>query len=141
MHALLLQQQGENDVEEAVSSAFSWIAALQYGVLVVTLLTGLLLLGRALNKRIKDEAEKAADAAKQTHAAIATSNGHSAGQVIEQIPHTLHELKEIACANRDLAQQAVKLAQQAVKLGLQNRDDLQEHKVVGHPAPPGRTDD
>jgi hypothetical protein len=112
------QDRGES-VDE-IAGVFSWAAALQYAVLVVTLLVGLLALGRALNKRIKSAAKDAVTAAHITHRALQTHNGHTAGEVIE-------EIRNIVCANRDLAQQSL-------KLGLQNREDLYEHKRVGHPS-------
>lgn len=116
----LLAQNGED-----VKDAFSWSAALQYSVLVVTLLVGLGALGRALNKRINNAAKEAVRATKETQQQLRMSNGHTAGDVIEQLPGSINELKEIACANRDLAQQAV-------RLGVQNREDLQEHKRTEH---------
>jgi|SRR5690554_713036 len=117
----LLAQNGE----DAVKDAFSWSAALQYSVLVVTLLVGLTTLGRTLNKRINSAAQEAVKAAKETQQKLSMSNGHTVGNVIEQLPHSIEELKEIARSSRNLAQQAV-------RLGIQNHEDLQEHKRIEH---------
>lgn len=119
----VLAQEGE----DVVKDAFSWSAALQYSVLVVTLLTGLLFLARALNKRIDKAAMKAVKASNDARAEWQTSNGHRAGEVLE-------EIKTIACTNRDLAQQSL-------KLGIQNRDDLIDHRHTPADVAHGRADE
>src|SRR5690554_6366465 len=111
--------------QDAVIDAFAWSAALQYSVLVVTLLVGLAALGRTLNRRINNAAHDAVKAAKETQQKLSMSNGHTVGNVIEQLPLSIEELKEIPRPSRNLAQQAV-------RIGIQNHEDLQEHKRIDH---------
>lgn len=85
---------------QEVADAVGWADAIRLAGMVVALLAGLSGLGWALSRRIKNEAKVAALAAEDARRQVATSNGHTAGQLIESTAAEVSQLRQAADANR-----------------------------------------
>lgn len=114
--------------DSATVVTLDWGSLLENSVLVVTLVLGLTGIGGMLYRRLNKVVEhtvSAAVAAQETQKSLKTTNGHTVAQYVEMLAHDLEEIK------RQMRGSTV-IAQQALRLGVQNREELQEHKTIGH---------
>ena len=105
-----------------------WSSILENSVLAVTLVLGLAGIGGMLYRRLNkviEHAVSAAVAAQETQRSLKTTNGHTVGQYVEMSAHDLEEIKH-------QMRNGTIIAQQALRLGIQNREELQEHRAIGH---------
>ena len=105
-----------------------WGSLLENSVLVVTLVLGLTGIGGVLYRRLNKVVEHAVSAtvaAQEAQKSLKTTNGHTVAQYIEMFAHDLEEIKHQMHGS-------TVIAQQALRLGVQNREELQEHKTIGH---------
>lgn len=115
-----------------ITDAVGWADAVRAAGLIVALVGGLTALGAALSKRIRREAERATAAADAARVQLATSNGNTAGQLIDQVAADSRWLRSQAEHNRETAMTALSLSREAVALGRSTAERLGEHERTGH---------